>query len=518
MISHELRHRPEPAGQGRDSHHLEPSRLEHSRKAVTGESAVVMRFFVQRPHEGHRHSEAGSHPNDTSKFGQHRFDVLHMLENLGAENRIEGPVWDSQANLQVANDVGLSPVHAAGPVLGDVLAMVEEAPIGRQPRSGVKDPTAWLNARCEFPDKGKYGATRDGRLGHEGLERVGQGSGHGRTLSLTTVPMTDLRIAVLGGIPSALGGGGLEVQRDLTVEALTGLGCRVIDADSTGDEAAFDVLHVFGSEPDVWHTLGHWRRNPAPLVISPVLVLRPGWREQRLSVTSRVRWPMTPARMRRDLLRRADLLIALTQHEAALLRKLAPQTDVRVIGNGVREVPWTRPELSASRASRPYVVLLGTVSRRKRQTDTLRALASSGWQPVVVGGFHGSPSDLELFEDALSASGARWLGDVSDAGVVRGLLSGADALVHFSEAEGQSLAMLEALSVGTPVVCSDLPPNQELALRYPGWVYPCSSLSQLELALLQAERQQGAAPHQVDSWVDVANALVEEYTRLTQRQ
>lgn len=319
----------------------------------------------------------------------------------------------------------------------------------------------------------------------------------------------------MGGIPAPLGGGGLEVQRDLTVEALRAVGCDVIIVESESSEVSFDVLHVLGSEPDVWQTLRHWRRNPAPLVISPVLVLRPGWSERRLSLTSRVRWPMTPPRMRRDLLRRADLLVALTQHEASLLRKLAPHTDTRVIGNGVRELHDTAPDLSQLGISRPYVVLLGTVSRRKRQTETLRALQSSTCQPVVIGGFHGESSDLLAFEHAVAASDARWLGDVRDPELVRGLLKGAEALVHFSEAEGQSLAILEALSVGTPVVCSDLPPNLELASRYPGWVHTCSSLAETEIALARALGPRDPASPHVDSWTDVATALVDEYTRLT---
>jgi glycosyltransferase involved in cell wall biosynthesis len=223
---------------------------------------------------------------------------------------------------------------------------------------------------------------------------------------------------------------------------------------------------------------------------------------------------MTPPRMRRDLLRQADLLVALTDHEASVLRTLAPDTRVQVVGNGVQEVGSVQPDLAQLGISRPYVVLLGTVSRRKQQVETLRALEGSQWQPVVIGGLDGGPDDAADFRDALAVSRGVWLGDVSDQRLVRGLLTSADALLHFSRAEGQSLAILEALSVHTPVVCSDLPANRELAARYPGWLTISPSSSVPDTVVARAVGDRPAQPPEVDTWTHVAERLVEEYRRL----
>ena len=133
-----------------------------------------------------------------------------------------------------------------------------------------------------------------------------------------------LRVALVGGVPPTLGGGGLETQLEQTLAALQRRG---VEAFHVGREAAprpFDVLHAIGAEPDVCQWLDHWRRNPAPLVVSPVLVVPPA-RELELAVAGvplRSYGPHARAR----LLRRSDLAIAQTRHERDMLRVSARGT------------------------------------------------------------------------------------------------------------------------------------------------------------------------------------------------
>jgi glycosyltransferase involved in cell wall biosynthesis len=103
------------------------------------------------------------------------------------------------------------------------------------------------------------------------------------------------------------------------------------------------------------------------------------------------------------------------------------------------------------------------------------------------------------------ATGGAWLGELSDHATVLGLVARADALVHLSDAEGQSLAVLEALSVGAPCVLSDLPQQRELARRWPGAVTIVGSDDELAGTLERppsADRRPVQPP--VPSWDEVA--------------
>jgi glycosyltransferase involved in cell wall biosynthesis len=322
-----------------------------------------------------------------------------------------------------------------------------------------------------------------------------------------------LRVALLGGVPASLGGGGLELQMRRTAAALERRGHDVFHVARSAEARAFDVLHAFGSEPDIWQALQHWRRNPAPLVVSAVVVVAPGREERLLRLAARLPLRSLAQRARAEVVRRADVAIALTEHEGALLEALGARR-VEVLGNGVD------PQLAGEGGPaadldvpEPYVLLLGSVSARKRQADTVRALAGAPVTAVVAGGFDGSAAERAAFESAVAQAGARWLGEVPP-GRVRALLRGARALVHLSAAEGQSLAVLEALAANTPVIATPLPANVELAARHPAHLRLIDGLDELPAAVADLRAVEGPAP-QIPSWDDVAGRLEALYRRLT---
>lgn len=272
-----------------------------------------------------------------------------------------------------------------------------------------------------------------------------------------------------------LGGGGLEIQAARTAAALRERGHDVRHVQRAEPDWEPGVLHVFGHTADVGHFLHHWRRHPARLVVSPVVVVPPA-REWRLKLGTRLPIPAFEPRVLRALAVRADALIALTRWEAELLRSVggARTAPVATIGNGV-DRPAQLPDREAlgrqlgAELPERYAIVVGAVSERKRQVDVARALA--GTLPlVVVGGWDGPESRREEFAHLVRATGGAWLGELTERATVLGLVAAADALVHLSDAEGQSLAVLEGLALETPCVLSDLPQQRELAQRWPARV------------------------------------------------
>jgi glycosyltransferase involved in cell wall biosynthesis len=322
-----------------------------------------------------------------------------------------------------------------------------------------------------------------------------------------------LTIGFLGRVPPPLGGAGLELQIARTAAALEGLGHRVLAVEAAHHPASFDVLHAFGTEPAVWHHLRHWTRNRAPLVVTAVLVVSPGREELVLRASARLPAPMTSGRMKADVLRHADAVIAATEYERRLATRLgADPLRVAVIGNAADPKP-VDDGLPDGVPDGPFALMVGAVSPRKRQEEVLGALA--GRLPVVVvGGWAGPPSGRAAWERAVRESGAVWLGEIADSGALAALERQALALVHLSAAEVQSLAVLEALAHGTPAVLSDIPSHRELSQAHPGWVRIVRRPEQVPGALdaLRARPPEGAPA--VPAWADVARALEDLYRRV----
>lgn len=133
--------------------------------------------------------------------------------------------------------------------------------------------------------------------------------------------------------------------------------------------------------------------------------------------------------------------------------------------------------------SGPYFVMLGTIEPRKnhllilnlwrdlhaelgQKTPRLLLIGSRGWKNRDI---------IAMIEQNAPPRGAvEELGRLPDAAVAD-LMKGARALLLPSFAEGYGLPLAEALSRGTPVLCSDLPVFHEVGAGIPDYLSPTNA-------------------------------------------
>ena len=162
----------------------------------------------------------------------------------------------------------------------------------------------------------------------------------------------------------------------------------------------------------------------------------------------------------------------------AILPWLAPETQVHVALLGTESLPLVAPEVGDDR---PYFVCLGTIEPRKNHLLLLhlwRHLAET-MPPeriprLIVVGRRGWENEqvIDLLERCPALVGhVEELGGCPDVRL-SALLRGARALLMPSFAEGYGMPVAEALSVGTPVICSDLPALREVGGVVPDYLDP----------------------------------------------
>ncbi len=149
-----------------------------------------------------------------------------------------------------------------------------------------------------------------------------------------------------------------------------------------------------------------------------------------------------------------------------------PRSKCTVIHNSVDLARFSRPAAPAS-VPRPGLKLIhvGRHVPQKGVDTLLRALgALPASVPVSVDMFGGGPLTGEFKKLAAKLAlgdRARFMGKVPD---LAPFLAAADGFLLPSRNEGLSLAYLEALASGLPVIASDIPPNREID---PGGLATC---------------------------------------------
>ncbi len=115
----------------------------------------------------------------------------------------------------------------------------------------------------------------------------------------------------------------------------------------------------------------------------------------------------------------------------------------------------------------------------------------------------------------MQESGVFELPGLSD-GAVAALLQGAEALLFPSFAEGFGLPPVEAMALGTPVICSKLTVLQDILGDYPVYLDPHASYSWMETinhAVIREQTTEGDQTRQrvgrkVPRWTDHFDAVL----------
>lgn len=203
--------------------------------------------------------------------------------------------------------------------------------------------------------------------------------------------------------------------------------------------------------PDLYHatTLALPGRSPVPLVVT-LHDLIPWALGGRRLLGERTRWWLG-----RRLLRRADLVLAVSESSAQDARRLGGVEEGRLLVVHEGLAPGFRPAQGAAERvaarhglRRPYFLYVGALDSRKDPAALARA-----WELARVAG-----ADVELVlvgpaerEGPAGLRAARRLGYVGHGELVD-LYSAAACLIFPSRYEGFGLPLLEAMGCGCPVV------------------------------------------------------------------
>ena len=217
------------------------------------------------------------------------------------------------------------------------------------------------------------------------------------------------------------------------------------------------------------------------------------------------RWSRTYSRLAVPrVVQAARRLIAISEFTKRELVELLGVDPGHVTVIGVPPLGGLAPE--GPSAEGDYVLAVGTLEPRKNLERAAEAASRAGVELRVVGA---------LGWGGVSPNGVRWLGEVGDDELAQ-LLRGARVLVYPSLYEGFGIPILEAMSVGTPVVTSRGGATEEVAGGAAVLVNPLDPASIAE-GIADADRRRdelralGLARAQSFTWDDVARRTVEVY-------
>jgi glycosyltransferase involved in cell wall biosynthesis/GT2 family glycosyltransferase len=157
----------------------------------------------------------------------------------------------------------------------------------------------------------------------------------------------------------------------------------------------------------------------------------------------------------RCLSRSSDVVVAVSDRDAAEGRAHAPRIPVRVIRNGIDVARFEPAGTVASRSGDPLVVVVGRLCPAKGQDLAVRALAQMADTAArlrLVGAGEDETMLKELADSLGVADRVEMLGHVEDP---RPHYRAADVVLAPSRWDACSLVVLEALACGANVVASD---------------------------------------------------------------
>jgi len=328
--------------------------------------------------------------------------------------------------------------------------------------------------------------------------------------------------------PVSLAFGGQEVQCDSTRAELVKLGVQVELAnyfDTTQFDRA-DIVHLFGSDYVYGQVTEILAARKIPYVVSSVFY---PVGLARLAHAVYAHLPLSQSWIRRQVLKRASLVLPNSASELALISRLfhLPPEKMRVVPNGVhRDFIGHSPDQFLQRfgqRARPdgkFVLSVGRIEKRKHTLELLEACKRVGVPVALVG----RPVDREAEYFTRVQRVLKQLG--SSAIHVQHLphrgdeLANAYASAHVhalvSELETPGLASLEAALNGANLVVAKSAPVLDYLEGF-AWTPRNRRIDSIARALacaLQAPRgARGAGQHVLANytWERVASATLEAY-------
>src|SRR5690606_9634298 len=221
----------------------------------------------------------------------------------------------------------------------------------------------------------------------------------------------------------------------------------------------YDLVHAFSLTAELWTLLAGMLARPRPPLVASVRGL---YLDQ-----SSLFW-----RLKRYVLSRSAAVIA-NAHAgaaaAALRSGIAPER-FSVVPNGMLPIERQPPDSSArlrhavgAPRGRPFGLFVGRLVKEKNLPCLMQALADmpAAARPwVALAGNGPLRAEIEAMREAAGlGADVRLLGERDDTAA---LMQAADFLVLPSSFEGMSNVLMEAMSVGCPVIASSVGGNPEL--------------------------------------------------------
>jgi glycosyltransferase involved in cell wall biosynthesis len=265
--------------------------------------------------------------------------------------------------------------------------------------------------------------------------------------------------------PFLLAHGGFQTQIEETKRGLENLDVVVEYVRWWDAEQRGDIIHFFGRPSGAYIDLAHGKQLR---VVMSELLTGLGSRSARSVAIQRsiihfarnVAPATYLAKMGWDAYAKADCIIALTDWEAQLMRRVfdAPGNRLATVPNGVADEFLTGKDPNLKRGK--YLVCTATITERKRIVETARA-AIQARAPVWIVGKPYSETDSyaqEFFALARKHPDViRYEGAVQDLSQLARIYREARGFVLLSSQESLSLSALEAAACGCPLLLSDLP-------------------------------------------------------------
>ena len=200
----------------------------------------------------------------------------------------------------------------------------------------------------------------------------------------------------------------------------------------------------------------------------------------------------------RTVLRTARALVTNSEATLTLVRRFAESEGLplpRSAAAPIAPAPLHRPVAGSRPLPVPYFVMLGTIEPRKNHLLVLHASRDlverkgAAAPHLVVIGQRGWECEniVDLLDRCASLRGH--VHELSGCGddVLADYLGHAQALLFPSFAEGYGMPLVEALSLGTPVLANDLPAFREVAGDVPDYLHPLDGPAWMQAVLDYAD-------------------------------